>query len=81
MREARHLPKSAAECLEILTKESQRLNKLLTNFLDFARPRLPRLQAGDPAEIVQSVTTLAQQAATQQQVSLQNCRRRAIARD
>src|ERR1700735_3730896 len=31
-----------AECLEILTKESQRLNKLLTNFLDFARPRLPR---------------------------------------
>ena len=33
-----------AECLDILSKESQRLNKLLTNFLDFARPRLPRLQ-------------------------------------
>jgi signal transduction histidine kinase len=33
-----------AECLEILTKESHRLNKLLTNFLDFARPRLPRVQ-------------------------------------
>ena len=37
-------PEARIECLEILTKESQRLNKLLTNFLDFARPRLPKLQ-------------------------------------
>jgi two-component system, NtrC family, sensor histidine kinase HydH len=59
------------ECLEILTKESQRLNKLLTNFLDFARPRLPRLQPAEPLELVQSVTALAQHAATRQGVKLQ----------
>src|SRR5262249_24880056 len=33
-------PDARGECLEILTRESHRLNKLLTNFLDFARPRL-----------------------------------------
>ncbi len=60
-----------AECLEILTKESQRLNKLLTNFLDFARPRLPRLQQVAPLEMVQSVTSLAQHAASRQGVALQ----------
>ncbi len=59
------------ECLEILTKESQRLNKLLTNFLDFARPRLPRLQRAEPLELVQSVTALAQHTATRQGVTLQ----------
>jgi two-component system, NtrC family, sensor histidine kinase HydH len=62
---------SRAECLEILTKESQRLNKLLTNFLDFARPRLPRLQRAEPLELVQSVTALAQHTATRQGVTLQ----------
>jgi signal transduction histidine kinase len=61
---------SRAECLEILMKESQRLNKLLTNFLDFARPRLPRLQATESAAIVQSVTILAQHAASTRNVSL-----------
>ncbi|MHB2007343.1 MAG: sensor histidine kinase [Acidobacteriaceae bacterium] len=60
-----------AECLEILTKESQRLNKLLTNFLDFARPRLPRLQKTDPLEMVHSVTALAQHAASRQGVKLE----------
>ena len=37
------------ECLEILTKESQRLNKLLTNFLDFARPAFAPPPAGRTA--------------------------------
>jgi signal transduction histidine kinase len=60
-----------AECLEILMKESQRLNKLLTNFLDFARPRLPRLQPAEPLELVQSVTALAQHTASRQGVLLQ----------
>jgi two-component system sensor histidine kinase HydH len=58
------------ECLEILTKESQRLNKLLTNFLDFARPRLPRMQTIDPSEMVQSIVTLGQHAASQYGISL-----------
>jgi signal transduction histidine kinase len=60
-----------AECLEILTKESQRLNKLLTNFLDFARPRLPRMQWMEPAEMVASVAALAQHAASRQNVTLE----------
>ena len=64
-------PESRDECLSILTKESQRLNKLLTNFLDFARPRLPRYQAADPVAVVQSTTALAQHAATAVGVTLQ----------
>ncbi|HEY0263744.1 MAG TPA: ATP-binding protein [Granulicella sp.] len=59
-----------AECLDILTKESQRLNKLLTNFLDFARPRLPRLQTVELSELIHSVASLAQHAAAQHEVSL-----------
>ena len=59
------------ECLEILTKESQRLNKLLTNFLDFARPRLPRLQQAEPLELVRSVAALAQHTASRQGVALE----------
>jgi len=62
---------SQRECLEILTKESQRLNKLLTNFLVFARPRLPRLQPVDVANLLQSVTALAQHAAADRQITLQ----------
>jgi two-component system, NtrC family, sensor histidine kinase HydH len=60
-----------AECLEILTKESHRLNQLLTSFLDFARPRLPRLQRIEPLEIVQSVIALGQHSASRQGISLQ----------
>jgi two-component system sensor histidine kinase HydH len=48
-----------ADCLEIIDKESQRLNKLLSNFLEFARPRAPRFQATDLAAVIQSVITLA----------------------
>ncbi|WP_334268307.1 sensor histidine kinase [Edaphobacter sp. HDX4] len=58
------------ECLGILEKESQRLNKLLTNFLDFARPRLPRYQRVDPCALVESVTVLARHAAIRQQVAI-----------
>ena len=61
---------SREECLSILTKESQRLNKLLTNFLDFARPRLPRFQLADPLAVIQSTVVLAQHTATSFGVSL-----------
>ena len=46
------------DCLDIIDKESQRLNKLLTGFLNFAIPRLPRLQRTDPNAILASVTSL-----------------------
>ncbi len=61
---------SQAECLDILMVESQRLNKLLTNFLDFARPRLLRLQWIDPVEMLQSVTALAQHASDPRGVTI-----------
>lgn len=47
------------ECVEIIEKESQRLNKLLTHFLEFARPRAPRLQPTDLGAIIDSVIALA----------------------
>lgn len=46
------------ECCEIIDKESQRLNKLLADFLSFARPRPPRLQATDIAAVMASVVAL-----------------------
>lgn len=64
-------PSDRAECLDILTKESQRLNKLLTNFLEFARPRLPRMQSTEPAELIRAVVSLAQHSAAQQHVALE----------
>ena len=58
------------ECLGILEKESQRLNKLLTNFLDFARPRLPRYQQVDAVNLIESVASLARHAAILHDVEL-----------
>ncbi|MCL5098901.1 MAG: sensor histidine kinase, partial [Candidatus Omnitrophica bacterium] len=40
-----HLEPQHQKCLEIIHKESQRLNRLLTDFLDFARPRPPKYQS------------------------------------
>jgi signal transduction histidine kinase len=51
-------------------KESVRLNKLLTNFLDFARPRMPRFQTADPHSVIQSVIVLTKHLASRQQVQL-----------
>jgi signal transduction histidine kinase len=45
------------DCLEIIEKESQRLNKLLSNFLDFASPKAPRFQPTDVAAVIQSVAS------------------------
>ena len=53
------------DSLDIIQKESQRLNKLLTNFLNFAKPRLPRLQRTDANELIISVISLASHTASQ----------------
>jgi two-component system, NtrC family, sensor histidine kinase HydH len=58
------------ECLGILEKESQRLNKLLTNFLDFARPRLPRYQQVDLGNLIESVASIARHSAILHDVEL-----------
>lgn len=51
-------PKNA-KCLEIITSESDRLNGLLTNFLNFARPRPPRLQTVQLGPVLDNVLELA----------------------
>ncbi len=51
-------PKSA-KCLEIITSECERLNGLLTNFLNFARPRPPRLQMIQLEPVLENVLGLA----------------------
>jgi signal transduction histidine kinase len=65
-----HLEPKDAECLEIISKECQRLNRLVSNFLDFARPRTPRYQRVDPAAILDSVIELAGHAIEKQSIAL-----------
>ena len=54
-----HLEPKHQECLEIINKESQRLNRLLTDFLDFARPRPPKYQTIEVDPLINSVIQLA----------------------
>ncbi len=49
------------DCLEIIQLESQRLNKLLSGFLEFARPRVPRFQPADVGTLIDSVRLLVAQ--------------------
>lgn len=50
------------DCLEIIEIESQRLNRLLTSFLEFARPKPPRLQPTDFSALIDSVLALSEHA-------------------
>lgn len=47
------------EFFGVMKKECQRLKRLLTDLLDFARPRAPRIHASRIARIVESVVSLA----------------------
>ena len=47
------------KCVEIILNECQRLDGLLTNFLNFARPRPPRLETIPVAPVLATVITLA----------------------
>ncbi len=46
------------EMAEIGLKETERLNRVLTDFLSFARPREPKLEPMDAAPLVRHVATL-----------------------
>ena len=46
------------EFLEIIQKESRRLNRLLSNFLDFAKPRAPEFQLAKVDSVIDSVMAL-----------------------
>ncbi len=59
LRRGQASPEKSAECLEIIHKECQRLSRLLTSFLDFARPRAPRFLEISLESVFDSVLGLA----------------------
>ena len=63
-------PDIRAKSLVVIRKEVQRLNRLLTNLLDFARPRRPELQAVDIRGVVESVVALVAHSARQGNVEI-----------
>jgi two-component system sensor histidine kinase HydH len=58
------------EFLEIIHKECRRLNRLLTNFLDFAKPRPPQIQPADVAALLDSTISLAEHAVERKAIVL-----------
>lgn len=58
------------EFLEIIEKECVRLNRLLTNFLEFARPRPPQYQLAEVGPILESVVGLAAHAVGRKPIHL-----------
>jgi two-component system sensor histidine kinase HydH len=54
-----NLDPKQVKCIEIITNECQRLNGLLTNFLNFARPRPPRFQTVGVDSLLDNVLALA----------------------
>ncbi len=59
-----------AEFLTIIQHEVERLNRLVTDFLNFARPRLPELLPTPPHEIIEAVVKLANKQAEQARVQI-----------
>jgi two-component system, NtrC family, sensor histidine kinase HydH len=68
-------PEYVNDSLAIIQKESQRLNKLLTGFLNFAKPRSPRMQRTDIDELLDSVVSLASHAAEAGWIKLLHARK------
>ena len=68
-------PEYVNDSLAIIQKESQRLNKLLTGFLNFAKPRSPRMQRTDIDELLDSVVSLASHAAEASRIKLLHSRK------
>jgi len=70
LRRRGHEDQKNAECLDIISRECQRLNQLLTNFLDFARPREPRYQHVEVSRLLDSVMDLACHAIGKQSIEM-----------
>ncbi len=58
------------ELLAIISKETRRLNRLLGNLLDFARPRRPEFQHINPEQTVDGVISLVEHTAQQSGIRL-----------
>jgi two-component system, NtrC family, sensor histidine kinase HydH len=56
------------EFLDIIQKECRRLNRLVTDFLDFARPRTPEMDVVDVVKLIDSVVLIVEQTAARRDV-------------
>jgi len=56
--------------LAVIRKEVQRLNRLLTGLLDFARPRRPEFQMAEPGRLIDATIALAGHAASRKGIAL-----------
>lgn len=63
-------PEMRKASLVIIRKEVQRLNRLLTNLLDFARPRKPEFQTVHAGRLIDAIIALAGPAAQQKGIKL-----------
>ncbi len=63
-------PERRTEFLQIIQKECQRLNRLLTSFLNFARPRAPEFATVRVEQILDSVIALAEHAVRRDHIAL-----------
>ncbi len=59
LRRNSNLDAKQAKCVDVIATECQRLNRLLTDFLNFARPRPPRLQTVELDSVLDNVLALA----------------------
>ncbi len=59
------------EFLSIIKKECQRVSRLLTNLLDFAKPRQPRIDAVNVRHVIEAVVSLAGHTAERGAVGLE----------
>ena len=63
-------PEMRKASLMIIRKEVQRLNRLLTNLLDFARPRKPEFQTVQADRLIDAIISLAGHSAQQKGIAL-----------
>ena len=63
-------PEMRRASLAIIRKEVQRLNRLLTNLLDFARPRKPEFQSLQADRLIDATIALVNHAAQQKGITL-----------
>lgn len=59
------------EFLEIILKESRRLGRLVTDFLDFAKPRAPELRPVPVQDLIDSVVMLVSQTVARSMVDIE----------
>jgi two-component system sensor histidine kinase HydH len=70
VRRGQSSPEKTSECLDIIHKECHRLSRLLTSFLDFARPRSPNFLNISIGSVLDSVLGLAGHAVNGAAISL-----------